>query len=275
SAIAEVGGNALQRARVLETLEQRVEARTRELAEANERLKELDRLKDRFVSNVSHELRTPLTAIKLHLGLLERRGAELLPRYLPVLQRETQRLHLLIEDLLDLSRLRSQNRPLNRELHRIDALLTDVLALHSSRADERRITLQHRSEPDLPAIAVDVAQMMQVFNNLIGNAVAYSARGGCVTVGARRELQNEQDGLAVFVHNDGPPIPPEDLPHLFTRFFRGRNAQESGEPGTGLGLAIVQEIVERHAGLIRVESTPETGTTFTVWLPLTPIGKPE
>lgn len=272
SAIAEVGGNALQRARVLETLEQRVEARTRELAEANERLKELDRLKDQFVSNVSHELRTPLTAIKLHLGLLERRGAELLPRYLPVLQRETQRLHRLIEDLLDLSRLRSQNQPLNRELRLIDALLSDVLALHSSRADERQVTLQHRIEPDLPAVAVDPAQMMQVFNNLVGNAVAYTTRGGCVTVGARRELQNEQDGLAVFVHNDGPAIPPEEMPHLFTRFFRGRNAQESGEPGTGLGLAIVHEIVERHAGLIRVESTPEAGTTFTVWLPLTANG---
>jgi GAF domain-containing protein len=274
STIAEVGGNALQRARVLETLEQRVEARTRELAEANERLKELDRLKDQFVSNVSHELRTPLTAIKLHLGLLERRGAELLPRYLPVLQRETQRLHRLIEDLLDLSRLRNQNQPLNRELRLIDALLTDVLALHSSRAEERQVTLQHRGEPDLPAVAVDPAQMMQVFNNLVGNAVAYTMRGGCVTVGARRELQNEQDGLAVFVHNDGPAIPSEELPHLFTRFFRGRNAQESGEPGTGLGLAIVQEIIERHAGLIRVESTPEAGTTFTVWLPLTTDGDP-
>ncbi len=272
--IAEVGGNALQRARLLETLEQRVAARTRELAEANERLKELDRLKDRFVSNVSHELRTPLTAIKLHLGLLERRGADLLPRYLPILQRETQRLHRLIEDLLDLSRLHSQARPLNREPHSIELLLADVLALQSSRAEERQVVLHHEARADLPLVSVDVSQMMQLFNNLIGNAVAYTTRGGRVSVGARREFQNEQEGLAIFVHNDGPPIPPEDLPHLFTRFFRGRNAQESGEPGTGLGLAIVQEIVERHAGLIRVESTPETGTTFTVWLPLTAAGEP-
>lgn len=266
--IAEVGGNALQRARLLETLEQRVAARTRELADANERLKELDRLKDQFVSNVSHELRTPLTAIKLHLGLLERRGAELLPRYLPVLQRETQRLHHLIEDLLDLSRLRSQNQPLSREPLSIESLLADVLALHSSRADERQVTLRPEVPAGLPLLAVDVAQIMQVFNNLVGNAVAYTPRGGHIRVGARRERQNELSGLAIYVHNDGPPIPPEDLPHLFTRFFRGRNAQESGEPGTGLGLAIVQEIVERHAGLIRVESTPETATTFTIWLPL-------
>ena len=108
TAIAEIAGSALQRANLLETLEQRVAERTRMLAEANEQLKVLDRLKDQFISNVSHELRTPLTNIKLHLSLLERRGTDALGRYLPTIQRETERLRRLIEDLLDLSRLQAQ-----------------------------------------------------------------------------------------------------------------------------------------------------------------------
>src|SRR4029077_12985553 len=116
-----------------EELEQRVVARTRELAEANSQLRELDHLKDQFISNVSHELRTPLTNIKLHLSLLERRGPEVLPRYLPTLQRETERLRKLIEDLLDLSRLQTQTAPLQRELYPLDDLLAEVLAVHSAR----------------------------------------------------------------------------------------------------------------------------------------------
>jgi signal transduction histidine kinase len=266
--IAEMGGNALQRARVLETLELRVAERTRELARANEQLQELDRLKDEFVSNVSHELRTPLTAIKLHLGLLEKRGAEVLPRYLPVLGRETERLRRLIEDLLDLSRLRARSTPLERELYRLDALMADVLALYGTRADERGVTLVHDVNSSIPLVPVDQAQMIQVFTNLIANAVAYTAAGGQVTVHSQLATSGVLEGVAVQVHNDGPAIPAEDLPHLFTRFYRGQTARDSGQPGTGLGLAICKEIVERHGGYIDATSTDSHGTTFTVWLPL-------
>ncbi len=268
TAIAELGGNALQRARVLDTLEQRVAERTRELEEANERLKELDRLKDVFISTVSHELRTPLTAIKLHLGLLEKRGAELLPRYLPVLQRETERLRKLIEDLLDLSRLRSQTQPLRRELHRLDTLVAEVLTIHSMRAEERGVILAHTPNAGIPLIPVDVGQITQVFTNLIGNAVMYTLQGGQVSITSGLASSGELEGVSVSVHNDGPPIAVDDLPYLFTRFYRGRTARDSGEPGTGLGLAICKEIVERHAGYIEAASAEGQGTTFTVWLPL-------
>jgi signal transduction histidine kinase len=270
--IAEIGGNALQRARVLETLEQRVAERTRELARANVQLQELDRLKDQFVSNVSHELRTPLTAIKLHLGLLDKRGAEALPRYLPVLQRETERLRRLIEDLLDLSRLRARSTPLQRELHRLDTLMAHVLALYSTRAEEREVTLRHLVNDGVPLVPVDHAQLTQVFSNLVANAVTYTVRGGQVTVSSHLESSGVLEGVAVRVHNDGPPIPSQDLPHLFTRFYRGQTARESGEPGTGLGLAICKEIVERHGGFMDVSSGEEQGTTFIIWLPLTAAG---
>jgi signal transduction histidine kinase len=270
SAIAALGGNALQRAHVLETLEQRVEERTQELAKANEQLQELDKLKDLFVSNVSHELRTPLTAIKLHLGLLNKRGAELLPRYLPVLLRETDRLHRLIEDLLNLSRIKSQPEALKRTWHNLDTLINEVIVLQSSRAEERGVNLQHQPNASVPMLWLDASQMLQVLNNLIGNAVLYSAAGGHITVSSQLLSSGELDGVELRVHNDGPAIPEEDLQHLFKRFYRGQIGQQSGESGTGLGLSISKEIVERHGGEIRVRSTEADGTTFSVWLPLTP-----
>lgn len=266
--VAEVAGNALQRANLLETLEQRVEARTRELASANARLQELDRLKDQFISNVSHELRTPLTNIKLHLSLLDKRGAEVLPRYLPTLQRETERLRRLIDDLLDLSRLQAQIAPPRRGRHLADALIAEVIALHATRAEARGLALVHDIYGPSLEFHADRAQMLQVFTNLLANAVAYTPPGGRVRVGARPAARNGRAGLEARFYNSGGPIPADDLPHLFERFFRGRTGVESGEAGTGLGLAICREIVEQHGGEISVTSTSATGTLFTVWLPL-------
>ncbi len=270
TAIAEITGNALRRAGVTETLEQRVAARTRELADANERLKDLDRLKDQFVSNVSHELRTPITNLKLHLGLLEKRGPELLDRYLPILQRETERLRRLIEDLLNLSRLQAQALPPQRELHLLDALLAEVVAIHAMRAETRQVSLRHELNPGHLEVPMDRAQLLQVFTNLVGNAVAYTPAGGHITVTSAPEPDGPKEGTAVRIHNDRPVIPPDELLHLFDRFYRGSAAHESGEPGTGLGLSICKEIVERHGGFVEVTSREGEGTTFTVWLPSAP-----
>jgi len=267
TAIAEVAGNALQRANLFETLEERVSLRTRELARANDRLKELDRLKDQFISNVSHELRTPLTNIKLHLGLLEKRGPEVLPRYLPTLQRETERLRRLIEDLLDLSRLQAQIAAPRRAWHGIDGLIAEVLVLHGTRAEARGLTVEHVPMTTTPILYVDRPQIIQVFNNLVGNAVAYTPPGGKVRVYSRAANHGGRAGLEIYFHNESSVISPTDLPHLFDRFYRGRTGIDSGEAGTGLGLAICKEIVEQHGGDIGVASTAEVGTTFTVWLP--------
>jgi signal transduction histidine kinase len=274
-AFAQQAGLAIENAQLYasirqhaDELEQRVEARTRELAEANSHLQELDRLKDQFISNVSHELRTPLTNIKLHLGLLEKRGAEVLTRYLPTLQRETERLRRLIEDLLDLSRLQTQPETPRRDFHALDDLLSEVLTVHAARAEAKGLLLRHAPSPDEVLLPVDRAQMIQVFTNLIGNAVAYTPSGGQALVSSVVVNVGSTPGVAIRFHNDGPAIPAEDLPHLFRRFYRGRTAHDSGEPGTGLGLAICREIVERHGGQIEVTSNTSDGTTFEVWLPL-------
>ena len=274
-AFAHQAGLAIENARLYasirqhaEDLEQRVVERTQELADANRRLRELDLLKDQFISNVSHELRTPLTNIKLHLGLLEKRGPEVLPRYLPTLQRETERLRKLIEDLLDLSRLQTDTGPLRRDRHPLDELLGEVLTLHAARADAKNLSLRLEPNPAGVRVPVDRAQIMQVFTNLVGNAVAYTPSGGHALVASELASMGNAAGVSIHFSNDGPLIPPEDFPHLFRRFYRGRNAHDSGEPGTGLGLAICREIVERHGGQIEATSQPGQGTRFSVWLPL-------
>jgi signal transduction histidine kinase len=119
-------------------------------------------------------------------------------------------------------------------------------------------------------VPMDRAQMIQVFTNLISNAVAYTPFGGHIRVTSDLASDGPKEGVAVRVHNDLPVIPPDELPHLFDRFYRASAAQESGEPGTGLGLAICREIVERHGGYVEVESREGEGTAFTVWLPFAP-----
>jgi signal transduction histidine kinase len=245
-----------------------VQERTRELAQANEQLRELDQLKDQFIANVSHELRTPLTNLSLYLNLLGKRRAEGLDRYLPILNRESQHLANLIEDLLTLSRLEQDQIALVREPQRLDDLIAEVLEVHTVRAEAKSLTLVHQPNPAMPAVLVDRAQMIQVLTNLISNAVAYTTVGGRVAVRTALAEIGTQLNATVSIHNSSPPIPPQDLPHLFERFYRGQTGRESGEPGTGLGLAICKEIVERHGGQITVTSAEDFGCEFAVCLPV-------
>jgi signal transduction histidine kinase len=273
TAVAEMAGNALHRAGIMETLEQRVDERTADLAAANTRLQELDQLKSAFVSNVSHELRSPITNILLYLDLINQPGREdRRPTYMGILHGEAGRLHRLIEDLLTLSRLERGAVPLDLEPQVLDAMIAEVLASLEARAHIKHIELAHDPNPDMPLAPVAHGPIIQVLANLIGNAVAYSPTGGRVAVHTRTDKNRGRRYAAVRVHNAAPIIPEDDLPHLFERFYRGQAARESGEAGTGLGLAICKEIVELHQGWIEVESTEETGTAFTVWLPLEAIG---
>lgn len=266
---------AIENARLFESIEQRVTERTRELAEANERLKELDQLKSQFVSNVSHELRTPLTNISLYLALLAKHhNLETLDRTLPVLKKETDRLKTLVEEVLTLSRIEQGQITFAPRPCALDDLLAEVIAAHIARAEAKHLTLTHTRWATLPPVMVDPAHITQVFTNLVGNAVAYTPPAGAITITTtQRTRATEPDAPAipwgvVTFHNTGPAIPPEDLPHIFERFYRGRTGYDSGEHGTGLGLAICLDIIERHKGYIEVQSAADEGTTFTVWLPL-------
>ena len=274
TALAEIAGNAIHRAGVMETLEQRVSERTRELGDANERLTELDRLKNEFVSNVSHELRTPITNIILYLDLLENPSREERRlQYMNVLKQEAERLGHLIEDLLTISRMERGALPIDVQPHPLDALLAAVVSAHAARGGARGVSLHHELNPECPVALVSREQIGQVFNNLLANAIAYSPAGTLVDVRSQVRQMAGQAMVGIRFHNAGPPIPAEDLPHIFERFYRGQTARLSGESGTGLGLAICQEIVARHGGWFEVESDETQGTAFTVWLPAAETGR--
>lgn len=269
TAIADMTANALRRASLMETLELRVRERTSELEKAYQQLQEFDRMKSDFVSNVSHELRTPITNILLYLDLLQKPiRKEKRKVYMGILRGEAHRLGTLIEDLLTLSRLEQEQFPMQRQPHALDALIEEVLAAHHAKAQAKKISIQHEDNAHLPPVMVDREQMIQVITNLVTNAVAYTQPGGEVSLTTFADRTSDTPYIALRVHNNGPLIPEEDLPHLFERFFRGETGRASGEPGTGLGLSICKEIVERHGGWIDVTSDAKHGTSFTVRLPL-------
>jgi len=231
------------------------------------KLKEVDRVKSNIISSVSHELKTPLTTIKTYLMLVQRGKPEKKDSYLTVLNREADRLAIIIEDLLDLSALETGNIP--SRLEPIELLTTVGVAVTSCQtlADTKHISVNSSIDITLPLAIADSNQIEQVLTNLIMNALNYTNRGGAVTIKAGEESLHDQDGVWVRVSDNGIGISATDLPHLFDRFYRGEAALESGAPGTGLGLAICKEIIERHQGKIEVESNPGGGASFTFWLP--------
>jgi signal transduction histidine kinase len=151
--------------------------------------------------------------------------------------------------------------------HTLDTILEEVIEAQHETAVRKMLKIEHQINPDLPALRLSRGPMVQVFTNLLTNAVSYTPPGGQVSFSSRIARIKGGAYVAIRIHNDGPPISAEDLPHIFDRFYRGKTGRESGQPGTGLGLAICKEIVERHGGWMEVESTG-AGTAFTVWLPM-------
>ncbi len=249
---------------------------------ANRQLKELNQLKNQFVSNVSHELRTPLTNIKTYLSLLKDGKPEKRDRYLATLKREADRLQSLIEDLLQLSRLdQGKAMPALQPLD-VNAIVTVLAEDRSALFSSRNLDLEVHTAPALPTVLADRNMLVQVLTNLMTNAMNYTPSGGRVAVstGLRRPARGEGNRdpamiiddtqrpmVVLLVADTGPGISDADRAHLFDRFFRGEAAGKSGAPGTGLGLAICQEIVSLHGGHITVESQVGQGSCFTVWLP--------
>lgn len=230
-------------------------------------LKELDRIKSEFVSIVSHDVRTPLTTIRGYVSLLPRVGP-LNPRqqeFVEKVERAMQTIVELLNNLLDLSRLES-GYALSMETCSLVEILNDAVQIIRPQAEGKQHTMVLEIPTDLPSVQGDPRRLEQVFLNLLSNAVKYTPPGGRITLRAR-----EQEGyIAVQVSDTGVGIPPSDLPHIFSKFYRVRREGETAE-GTGLGLAIVKSIVERHGGRVWAESEVGKGSTFTVLLPCRPI----
>jgi len=242
-----------------------------ELLAANQRLQELDRLKDQFVSNVSHELRTPLTNILLHINLLKRGKIDRRDLYLNTLQREAERLRALIENLLDLSRLDRDANALQLILTDLNPMLRQLVADRIDQAAEHGLMLEFVPVADLPLTLIDTALLTQVASNLMTNAINYTPPGGCVTLRTAVQNADGQPWVTFTINDTGPGISAADMPHLFSRFYRGEVGRTTNAPGTGLGLAISKAIIERLYGRITVDSVPGHGAAFTVWLPVATI----
>ena len=228
------------------------------------RQKELDRMKDHFIADVSHELRTPTTNISLYLELLEDAPIEKRRKYIQVIKEQSQLLAKLVEDILDLSRLaRSKAKRVRFSEIDLNFLSQQVISAHSPLADASGIVLQFEPDSELPLVQGDSNQMSRAIANLVTNAIRYTREG---QVCIRTSRYNSQ--VCLEVCDTGLGIDQEDLPHIFERFYRGRNVRESKIHGTGLGLAIVKEIVDLHEGKINVESGSGRGSKFQIWLPV-------
>jgi PAS domain S-box-containing protein len=238
-----------------------------ELADQNERLRELDRLKDEFVALVSHELRTPLTSIRGYLELVLEEEAGALTdeqrQFLGVVERNAHRLLALVGDLLFLAQVEAGK--LSLELGAVDLSAIAAESVETARplAEERDITLTLATGP-LALIAGDHARLAQLLDNLISNGVKFTPPGGRVDV----RVKGQRGKAVIEVRDTGMGIPSEEQHHLFERFFRTAKATEQAIPGTGLGLAISKAIVDAHRGQITVASADGGGTTFRISLPI-------
>lgn len=227
----------------------------------------MEQLRADFVANVSHELRTPLTSL---MGFIETlRGpakddAKAHERFLAIMQEQSSRMLSIIEDLLSLSRIELDEHARPSEEVYIGEVLRKVEDVLTLKADKRDMPLEIRVPDQVPPISGDSNQLIQVFQNLVDNALKYGKPGTPVEVTVRRH----EAKLMIDVRDHGAGIPREHLPRLTERFYRVDTARSREMGGTGLGLAIVKHIVKRHRGRITVESEVGQGTIFTVTLPI-------
>ncbi|MCC6957403.1 MAG: GAF domain-containing protein [Anaerolineales bacterium] len=231
------------------------------------RFQELDRMKTQFVSDVSHELRTPLANLSLFLDLLANEGdGQKRTRYQSTLRRETDRLTELIEDLLTISRLEFNRVQFFVKEIDVGQLIQDIVDDRSQMADKRGLQLVFTRPLDLPGALADPRLLSQVVSNILTNALNYTPPGGLIRVDACREQVDGLSWIKISISDNGFGIDPEELHHIFDRFYRGSASRKTSAPGTGLGLAISGEIMERMDGKITVESQVGLGSTFTLWL---------
>jgi len=225
-----------------------------------------ERLRRDLTANVSHELRTPLTSIK---GFTETllAGAwadeQACRRFLTIIDAEATRLMTLVDDLMALSRLESRAEPMEFRPVRLDAVVEEAASRLRPQAAQHQIALR-TSAANAAVVTADADRLLQVFTNLIDNAIKFTPEGGTVEVTLR------QDGAdaVVSVADSGRGIPADDLPRIFDRFYRVERSRSREAGGSGLGLAIAKHIVDAHGGRLTAASRIGSGSTFSVALPL-------
>jgi two-component system phosphate regulon sensor histidine kinase PhoR len=233
-------------------------------------LRRLEVIRRDFVANVSHELRTPLTAIKGYAEtLLGSAGddRETARRFLAVIDRHSERLGRLIDDLLTLSDLELGRTALRLGTVVVGSVIDDVLQILGAAAHRKGVQIAAEVAPDLPAAHADGDRLRQVLINLVDNGIKYTPPGGRVVVRARGAIGIQAGMVEIAVQDSGVGVPAQDLPRLTERFFRVDKARSRELGGTGLGLAIVKHIVQAHGGFLQIASAMGQGTTVTTYVP--------
>jgi len=228
--------------------------------------KELDTMKSEFVATVSHDLRSPLTLMRGYATMLDTVGElnEQQHGYVKKIVTGVENMSRLVNNLLDLGRIEIGVGLQVENVSVLDIIerVTGALQLP---AGQKNIQLNVELSKDMPhAVEADQALLHQAVYNLVENAIKYTPEKGSVTI----RTISEADSLIFVVADSGIGIPPEDIPHLFEKFYRGKQREARLQPGSGLGLAIVQSIAENHRGRIWVESTVGSGSTFYLQIPL-------
>jgi len=232
------------------------------------RLKQLEVVRQEFVSNVSHELRTPLAIFRGYLETFADNPGLTREETKPMIEamrRHSNRLNALVEDLLTLTRLETKRVEVDYSAIRLEAFFQQLVRDWEKRRDSAEVSFELHVPKDILPLEVDVLRFEQVMLNLLENAVAYSSAPRKIVITATID----GDCAEIRVADNGIGIPPGDLPRIFERFYRVEKARSRASGGTGLGLAIVQQIIQSHKGTVRAESEVGKGTTIIINLPLT------
>jgi PAS domain S-box-containing protein len=245
--------------------------RKRAAQELEESRQERARMQDRFLSHISHELRTPLTSIVDFASLMVEGMAGTVSAeqktYLGVVLQAANRLAIMVNSLLDLSRSEWHRLPVTPECVILKDLIAQACTSFQAAAAAKWISLQYHVPAKLPPALADPARILQVLANLIDNAIKYGRNGGAVEVTAYYR-NDEPDFLRVDVQGDGPGIPPPHIQRIFERFYRVSDGPDTNPGGLGLGLHITRELVRAHGGELRVDSSLGERTTFHFTLPV-------
>ena len=233
---------------------------------ADQKQKEVEALRRDLVAWAGHDLRTPLASIRLLVEALADgvvTDPETTQQYLAQARKQVDNLSLLVDDLFQVSQLDAGGLVLNLEPASLSDLISDTLESFSGMAVQLQVTLSGSAGLGIDPVTVDVQRLGRVLNNLVVNALRHTPAGGSVSLVA--ELAGSS--VSVAVRDTGEGILPEDLPHVFDRFYRGDKSRNRASGGAGLGLAIAKGIIEAHGGSIRVHSQRGQGTVFTFTLP--------
>ena len=252
--------------RVLAETNARLEHEIQERRRVEEELKKVSEMKSAFVSTVSHELRTPLTAIRNAVDLLAGSFPEDAPedRFLAIARRNVDRLGLIVNDLLDISKIEAGRLDFSFRAVDLKEALAETIQSHEEEARQRRLRLDLRIPEDLPTVWADTDRLAQVITNLVGNAVKFTPAGGVVTISARpREASVE-----LSVSDTGPGLAAENLTRIFEPFYQAGDPLTGKAKGTGLGLSIARKLVRAHGSDLEVESEKGRGCRFFFSLPL-------